>query len=391
MTVESALERRQTSGTAGESRETESRRGSSRLGRSLRVLGAGVRVAEANVRRLDAPLKLTMALTYWCQYKCEMCNIWQKRPKDELTTDEILEFIRRNRSFRWVDLTGGEIFLRRDLPEIFDEIARSWNQLAVLHFATNGYKTKQIVSTVEEMASRLRSMLVITVSLDGYEELNDRIRGIAGGYRKQVDTFNGLRRIPGVKVVFGMTLSQSNAHAVDETIRACLRDCPGMTEADFHLNVMQVSDHYYSNSEMENLSPPRDVALEALEKHQSRQSSGSLLAPSAWLQKRYLRGMKRFLEDDATPMRCHSLRSTCFVDPWGKVFPCITYDRPVGSLRDHGMMLEPIWNGDEAKALQQEIWNDDCPQCWTACEAFPSIMGNALAPWRWRQKQTQGA
>ena len=31
---------------------------------------------------------------------------------------------------------------------------------------------------------------------------------------------------------------------------------------------------------------------------------------------------------------------------------------------------------------QQEIWRADCPQCWTPCEAYQSIMGNFLVPGR---------
>ena len=61
------------------------------------------------------------------------------------------------------------------------------------------------------------------------------------------------------------------------------------------------------------------------------------------------------------------------------MYPCITYARPLGNLRETGMRLDPIWNGEQTVRLQQEIWNGDCPQCWTACEAYQSILGNALA------------
>ncbi len=29
--------------------------------------------------------------------------------------------------------------------------------------------------------------------------------------------------------------------------------------------------------------------------------------------------------------------------------------------------------------MQREIWRGQCPQCWTACEAYQSILGNVLA------------
>jgi radical SAM protein with 4Fe4S-binding SPASM domain len=78
------------------------------------------------------------------------------------------------------------------------------------------------------------------------------------------------------------------------------------------------------------------------------------------------------------PMRCHSLRSSCFIDPFGTVFPCITYSRPLGSLRDVGMNLAAIWNASSTARMQEQIWEGNCPQCWTACEAYQSILGNVV-------------
>ena len=51
------------------------------------------------------------------------------------------------------------------------------------------------------------------------------------------------------------------------------------------------------------------------------------------------------------------------------------------------MDLEPIWRGQEAAELQSEIWNYQCPQCWTACEAYHSILGNLARPNRADSRQ----
>jgi hypothetical protein len=44
------------------------------------------------------------------------------------------------------------------------------------------------------------------------------------------------------------------------------------------------------------------------------------------------------------------------------------------------MDLAPIWKSHEASQLQAEIWRGECPQCWTACEAYHSILGNLVRP-----------
>jgi radical SAM protein with 4Fe4S-binding SPASM domain len=217
----------------------------------------------------------------------------------------------------------------------------------------------------------------VTVSLDGDEATNDEVRGIKGGFKRQVETFNALRGIQGIKVVFGMTLSSYNVGQFARTFEACERECPGLTIDDVHLNVAQMSGHYYANDASSGImANPQQVAAEIAE---YRRLHGWPRSAGEWLERVYLSKLDQFLTTGRTPMPCHALRASCFVDPWGIVYPCITYSRPIGRLRETGMRLGPIWEAYETRRIQQEIWSGDCPQCWTACEAYQSILGNALA------------
>ena len=340
---------------------------------------AARQVARANVRRLDVPLKINFAVTYRCQYRCKTCNIWTRRPDGELSTDEILQFVRTTSGVSWLDVTGGEIFLRRDIGELLEAFAGSWRQLVLLHFPTNGFLTDRIVRVCERLAARRGPQIVVTVSLDGDETLNDEVRGIRGGYRRQIETFRALRPLRGIRPVFGMTLSAFNAGRFEETFRACQRDCPGLDIADFHLNVAQRSQHYYGNADDGGVLPsPHDVVRELRVYRSMRRFPRT---PADWLEAEYLRRLETYVETGRPPMRCHSLRSSCFIDPFGTVFPCITYTRPLGSLRETGMNLGRIWKAAGTARVQSEIWEGRCPQCWTACEAYQSILGNLARPW----------
>lgn len=348
------------------------------VAQTLRYYRGARQVLTANFARLNKPLKLTLAVTYLCQYRCEMCSIWKKHPVGELSTDELLAFVQKNRGWSWADITGGEIFLRKDIGEVMEAIVRSWRDLLFLHFPTNGFQTDTIVDVARRMTAAGSTPIIITVSLDGDETLNDAIRGIKGGYRQQIATFNALRRMPGVRAVLGMTLSARNVGAFERTFRACQRACPGLEIEDFHLNVMQLSSHYYANTDQAGALPAASAALADVQAY--RRLRRTALTPAGWVESSYLRKLEQFLGTGRTPMKCHSLNSSCFIDPWGQVFPCITYAKPVGSLREHAMDLAPIWQGLRARELQREIWDGSCPQCWTACEAYQSILGNALRP-----------
>jgi MoaA/NifB/PqqE/SkfB family radical SAM enzyme len=346
--------------------------------RIVRQSRAALGLLRANVTRLETPLKLNLCVTYRCNYRCRTCNIWRRKPTGELTTDELLRLVARNRGPAWLDVTGGEIFLRPDIGDVLEAMVKGWKRLALLHYPTNGFLTDRIVAVSRRLVSQSTAQVIVTVSLDGDAELNDEIRGIAGGYRRQIETFNALRGVSGLRVVLGMTLSRRNLGHFERTFQACQRDCPGLRPEDFHLNVAQTSEHYYGNAGSTEAEMAPAATIDEL--HAYRRHRGAAWTPSAWVEHRYLDHLEKYVGSGVLPMRCHALRSSCFVDPWGTVYPCISYTRPLGSLRDTDMSLDPIWTRQATRDVQREIWAGECPQCWTPCEAYHSILGNVLRP-----------
>jgi len=342
------------------------------------------RALEANVRRPSHPFKLTFCITFWCNYRCETCNIWQMKPRDELRLDEIRAFFRKSRRFLWVDLTGGEVWLRKDFVEICEAVTTSCPNLLLLHFPTNGYLTDKIVAGTREIVKMGAERLIVTVSTDGDEAMNDTIRGVEGGWRRQIETFRQLRAIPGVQVVLGMTLSARNVDHFPQAFAAARREIPDLGYEDFHVNVVHESAHYLGNT---SLGLRSQVAARALADAAEAYGKlrGMALHPVAFLERAYLRRVRRYLETGRTPMPCHALTSSCFIDSWGNVFPCTIWDRKLGSLREVDYDLRALWNRPETVAAQRDAWKGNCPNCWTPCEAYQSIAGNLLRPdRRWR-------
>ncbi len=345
----------------------------------LRSYGAlAWKAFESHFRRLDHPFKLTFCITYWCNYRCQTCNIWQMKPRDELRLDEIREFFRRSRDFLWVDLTGGEVTLRKDFVEVAEAVIEHCPNLLLLHFPTNGYLTDKIVENTRRIMARRPTKLIITVSTDGDRATNDAIRGIEGGWERQIETFRRLREIPGVEVVLGMTLSAANVDHFPEAYAAAAREIPGLEYRDFHVNIVHESPHYLGNTELglRQHVPPRRMLDAVAEVARLR---GTPRGPVGYLERAYLARVERYLMTGRTPMRCHALSASCFIDSWGNVFPCTIYDRKLGSLREVDFDLRRIWREPLSVTTQQEIWRAECPQCWTPCEAYQSIMGNFLS------------
>ena len=67
-----------------------------------RLLGLGTRILASNFRRSPLPFKLTFIVTYRCDCRCQMCNIWKRKVEDEMANfspnfdnpDEFLSHIR---------------------------------------------------------------------------------------------------------------------------------------------------------------------------------------------------------------------------------------------------------------------------------------------------------
>lgn len=333
-------------------------------------------ILASNVSRLAFPYKLTFVTTYWCNYKCKTCNIWERKPTNELTLEEIDRFFHTSNAFNWIDFGGGEPWLRKDFPDIVESSLKHCRDLLLVHFPTNGYLTDRIVTGVERIMKSRPLKFIVTVSVDGDEAVNDEVRGIGGGWRKQIDTYKELRKIPGVEVVLGMTLSSLNADQYPVAFAAAKAECPWLTSRDYHINVVHESAHYYGNADMPSLHTHKQEILEQI--HDYRVQRGLPRGVVDYLERRYLKDAESYLTTGVTPMRCHALNSSCFIDSWGNVYPCAMYDAKIAGLRDHNYDLGEIWNLARTQELQKEIWDYQCPQCWTPCEAYQSILGNLL-------------
>jgi len=336
----------------------------------------GKNILVSNYKRLPFPYKLTFAITYWCNYRCKTCGIWKRKPQNELSLDVITEFFRKSNKFNWIDFTGGEIWLREDFTEIVQASLLYCKKLMILHFPTNGYLTEKIVRGVKRIVEMRPPKLIITVSVDGDEALNDQIRGKKGGWRKQIETYKRLYEIPHVEVFLGMTLSKFNWDQYESAFEAAKKECSWLKPTDFHMNIAHESAHFYGNTENDTLVKYKPLIREQIERYKNHR--GFHFNPVAYIERRYLKHVESYLDTEITPMRCQAMTSSCFVDPWGNIYPCGMYDAKIANLRDYNFDLQKIWNLPQAIKLQKEIWEYVCPQCWTPCEAYQSILGNLL-------------
>ncbi len=317
------------------------------------------------------PYKLTLILNGNCPTRCTFCNIWQTPSPDELAPAEWDRIFRTARHTVWANLSGGEIFQRRDLPEILDAMTARMPDLYLVDFPTTGYFPDETIDACRRLVDRGVRRVLVTVSLDGPPDLHDRLRGREGAHEKACEALRRLRAaaLPRVRAFFGMTLLPENSDHVDETVAAARARIPGLRARDFHFNVGMQSGHYYRNLDYDARPPAR--VFDVLKRHRRGRWD-----PISFLERAYQKRVPQFLETGRSPVPCAALRASAFVDAQGTVYPCSIYSRPLGSLREANYDLAAVLSGAEARAARASVVADTCPGCWTPCEAYQSLLGH---------------
>lgn len=340
------------------------------------------KILYSNFTRLRFPHKISYILTYKCNLRCKMCNIWKKEPIKELDLEEIERFFKTSNSFSWVGITGGEPFLRDDVTEVMKVILDNCKELVAIHFATNGTLTSKIIKVVENTLKykRNNTKLLFTLSVDGPPLLHDDIRGVKGTWNNCINTFKELRKNKVIHARIGVTLSSFNFDRFEETFESIKTAYPQLRFDDINVNIFNKSSFYYNNKDMPDLD-----FVKILEKIDRilEMDRGSFTINN-FLRRRYLRLYKRYVQFKKCPLKCQALSAICILGSQGEIYPCGIYGLRVADIREYNYDLRRIWSSALAKKLSADCSNGICPSCWSPCDAYSTISGSLFNFNLWR-------
>jgi len=290
----------------------------------------------------------------------------------ELTLAEIDQFFRVSNKFSWIDLTGGEVTLRPDFVDIVRSILTHCKDLYHLHTPTNGLAPALIEDRVRKIMAMKPNKFVVTISLDGPRDLNDKLRGIKGDFDKVIETAKRLSTIKdkNFKFVLGFTLSSANRGMFEQMVREVREQIPSLKPDDFHMNVVHTSGHYYDNVHTDALAEDLRADVRNYRSSRTEKYKNGI----GFLEDQYLRYADDYLRTGKTPMTCQALAGSVFIDSFGDIYPCSIYSKKMGNIKAIGYDLEKFWNTSAVKDARSEIERGQCPQCWTPCEAYQSIL-----------------
>lgn len=338
-----------------------------------RALALAARIARS-AHLHGGPYKAVLCSTFRCDCRCAFCGIW-RREAAELPASVLVDALAQLPRLAWVDLTGGELFLRPDYLELCEGLAHRLPTLALFHFPTAGQHGDAAVALARSMRDRgIRT--VVTVSVDGPAALHDRLRGLPGAWDAAVETFLRLRAEPRVDVYLGTTLIPANVAIYPQEVVAAVRvRCPEVAPHEFHVNVMQRSEHYFDN-DIQELPEATEVRAALV---RTRRFRGLPRSPFALLEWAFQKLAEKAAAGSTTPL-CQALNASFYLAPDGIVQPCHIWDRPLGKIGPDQPNLVECLNSEAARNAREAIDERRCRVCWTPCEAYPTLLSTAANP-----------
>lgn len=108
-------------------------------------------------KTVPTPTDASIILTYRCPMKCKMCNIWfnPTNKSEEIKASDL----RTLPKLKFINLTGGEPFVREDLAEIVEECYRHTDRIVI---STSGWFEDRVVALAKKFPN-----IGIRISIEG--------------------------------------------------------------------------------------------------------------------------------------------------------------------------------------------------------------------------------
>jgi len=312
---------------------------------------------------LNIPMGVQIDLTYRCNERCVHCYLDHDN-HGEMTTAEIKHLLNELAEAGVFILTfsGGEIFVRKDFFEILEYARR-------LTFCIK-LKTNAILIGERE-AARLRDLHVESIQISIYShrpEIHDGITLVRGSLQRSLDAIRFLKS-QGLRVIIANVLMVQN-----------MQDYPMVRALAAELGVECTLDPTITPM----MDGNRSILSLGVEPSSLRE---------VFRDQTLVGNVDEFCAvpaaaDEGTleSMPCSAGHTSCYVSPYGDVYPCVQFPLPTGNVRKQRFI--DIWRHSDRMQEVRSIRVKDlttCTQCThvsncTRCPGLAFMEGNMRGP-----------
>ena len=306
-------------------------------------------------------MEAIVGVTYRCNARCYMCNTWNfpSNTADEITPCDI-EKIPDNLKF--VNITGGEPFLRKDLEEIVNILKKKTKRLVI---STNGFFTGKIIAL-----ARKHPDIGFRISIEGLPKANDELRGIKDGFDRGLRTLLELKHMNLKDIGFGITVSDRNAKDLLELYKLA-----SSMKVEFATAIVHNSYYFHK---MDNHIENKEMVAGEFSK---------LIAEffKTWRLKNWYRayfnyGIINRIYGGKRLLPCEMGKDVFFLDPFGEIHPCNAMEESMGNIKEQSFLQ--IWNSSKAQQVRELVATCN-KECWMIGSVSPAMKKAISIPTRW--------
>jgi radical SAM protein with 4Fe4S-binding SPASM domain len=315
------------------------------------------------------PTDVSIITTYRCQMRCKMCDIWENPTdkKQEITAKE-LEILP---NFKFVNITGGEPFVRRDLEDIVEVMMRKSSRIVI---STSGWHTDRIIKLAERFPN-----IGIRVSIEGLAQKNDDLRGREGSFDRAMRLLLTLKDMGVKDIGYGCTVSNKNSDDMLWLYKLSRELGMEFATAAFH-------NSYYFHKDDNEITNKNEVIgnfhklIEELLKENS---------PKSWFRAFFNLGLINYIRGNPRMLPCEAGTANFFIEPYGEVYPCNGLEErywkeSMGNIRTTES-FDALWNSEQAQKVRGLVRT--CPKnCWMVGTAAPVMKKYIKHPATWVAK-----
>ncbi len=347
------------------------------------------RLARQGIVKACRPITLTFSATGMCQSNCKTCYIgreFRKNPekikKLDLKIDEIEKFFKSLGYTYFLNISGGEPYLRDDLVEIV-ELAMRYLKPGIVHIPTNAFlpeKTERITREILDVIKKYNPRVPLTVkpSVDGIGEKHDEIRGLKGNFERLEDTIQRLKTVekdyPNFHLELGTVVSNFNINDLDE-----IEDWVHKQNVQSYRNeIAEQREEFFNIGE--NITPSEEVYEKLMinfkEKVKENLKDKKTLAKmTESMRLVYYDLVVKILKEKRQVVPCYAGISNIHLNYDGDIWPCcvLGYAHSMGNIRDYDFDYDALYNSLKAKEVRKYIRDGNC-YCPLANQAYSNML-----------------
>jgi radical SAM protein with 4Fe4S-binding SPASM domain len=298
-----------------------------------------------------------------------MCNIWENptSKEKEITPEEI----KRLPNVKFINITGGEPFVREDLDEIAEICFQKSPRVVI---STSGWFEDRVIALAKKFPN-----IGIRISIEGLSQKNDELRGQAGGFDKGLRTLLTLKEMGVRDIGFGCTVSNNNSADMLSLYQLSKSLGLEFATAAFHNSYyFHKSDNVITNKEAVCADFEQLINWQLQENH-----------PKSWFRAFFNMGLINYIEGNRRLLPCEAGMLNFFVEPYGDVYPCNGLEEKywkesMGNIRETPD-FSAIWESEQAERVREMVRR--CPKnCWMVGTAAPVMKKYLKHPLKWAMR-----